>query len=376
MNILKFILDRPTIILLLLLGITGCQASNPKSDPAAETSRLDTQLVLNNVVLEQSNQQDNTTWKIKADRVVYSEDKQVAALTKVVGNLIQNNITILKVSAESGKVTDNGNIILLEDSVVASDPRNGSVITSEEVEWQPQKNLLLIKQELRGIQDNLTVSAQTGRYLTDRERFEIQGDVVATSSQPALQLNSDRLEWDMPQKQIVSPGAIELVQYDQNQIITDRLVSDRAELNLAEDRATLNQNIELVSSEPALQIATNFLAWNYQDRIGITDRPIQILVRDRQISLTGNAGEINFPLQIAKLQNGVKGINQAKASELYARDLIWKMDIEEVEALGNVIYEQTDPKARLTGEKARGTLGDNKIVVTSDGKQQVTSIIE
>ena len=356
--------------------MAGCQTPNPDPDPAAEVSRVDTQLALKNVVIEQSNKQDNTVWKIKADNVTYSEDQQVATLTKVVGNLVQNKATILKVSAELGEVRDNGNIIVLKDSVIASDPRNGSLITSEEVEWQPQNNLLLIHQKLTGIQKNLEVAAQKGRYLTDIEKFEMQGDVVANSSQPPLQLTSDRLEWSIPQSQVVSPGAIKLVRYDQNQIVTDKLVSDRAELNMAENKATLNKNIELISLNPALQIATDFLTWNYQDRIGKTDSPIQVLIRDRQISLTGNKGEINFPQQIAKLQDGAKGINQAKASELFARNLTWKIDTEEVEATGNVIYEQANPKARLTGEKATGTLGSNDIVVTSDGKQQVTSIIE
>ncbi len=97
---------------------------------------------------------------------------------------------------------------------------------------------------------------------------------------------------------------------------------------------------------------------------------------DRKLSLTGNQGEINFPQQLAILENGTKATKQQSNSELYARQLIWKINTEEVEATGNVVYEQVDPKARLTGEKAIGTLGDNNIVVTSNGKQQVTSVID
>ena len=373
----KFIVHQLNILLLLLpIAIAGCRSSTPEVDPASLVSRDDTQLVLNNAVLEQSNSQSNTVWKIKADNITYSDDNQIATLDKVVGNLYEGDSVILKISAKAGTIKDNGNVILLNGSVIANDPRNGSVITSESIEWRPQENLLLIKEKLDGTHPNLEVTAFKGKYFTNIEKLEIEGDVIATSNKPPLQLTSDRLEWDVPQSQIISPGAVELVHYDKNRTITDKLKSDRAELNLAQNRATLNQNIELISLTPALQVATDFLTWNYQERIGSTDRPIQILDRDRQISLTGNQGEINFPLQIAKLQGGVKGINRQKASELYARNLIWKINTEEVEAKGNVIYEQATPKARLTGEKAIGSLKNNNITVTSNGKQQVTSIID
>ena len=374
---LKLIANQSNVwLLILLLSITGCQSSNPDVEQASEVSRLDTQLVLNNAVLEQSNRKSNTVWKIKADKIVYSEDKQIATLDKVVGNLLQNGAVILKISAESGEVKDQGNIILLNKKVIASDPRNGSVITSEAVEWRPQANLLLIKAKLTGNNANLEVFAESGKYFTDLEKLEIQDNVVATNKQPPLQLTSDRLEWKIPQEQIISPGAIKLVRYDQNQTIIDQLVSDRAELRLAQNQAILNKNIELVTSDPQLQIATDALIWNYQTRLGKTDRPIQIIDRDRQISLTGNKGEINLPQQLAKLKDGVKGINQIEASELYARQMNWKIDTEELEAMGSVIYEQVDPKARLTGEKASGTLGNSKIVVTSNGQQPVTSVID
>jgi lipopolysaccharide assembly outer membrane protein LptD (OstA) len=360
--------------------MVACQPSTPNSgnseSQASGENRLDTQLKLNNAILEQSNELENTVWKIKADKIIYSEDKKTATLNNVVGNLLLDNTIIFQISAETGEIKDNGNIILLNKQIIASDPRNGSTINSSAVEWRPQENLLLIKEKLNGVHPNLEVTAESGKYYTDVESLEIQGNVVATTNQPSLQLKSDRLVWNIPKDEITSPGAVELVRYSENQTITDKLVSDRVQVNLAENKAILQKNIELITLDPPLQVATDFLSWNYQERIGNTDRPIQIIDRDRQISLTGNKGEINLQQQIAKLQDGVKGINQQKASEIYARQLTWKIDTEEVEAIGDVIYQQADPKARLTGEKAVGTLGDNNIVVTSDGKQQVTTVID
>lgn len=376
MNTAKLKAKSSKLFLLLIIGIVGCQTSTLEPQRASQENRSDTQLVLNNAVLEQSNALENTVWKIKAESIVYSEDKQTATLNKVVGNLLQDGKIILQLSAKTGEVRDNGNIILLNKDIIVSDPRNGSAIYTDAVEWRPQENQLLIKEKFTGIHPNLEITANRGKYLTDTESLEIQDDVVATTDEPTLRLKSDRLIWKIAREQIESPGAIEIVRYNENQTITDRLVSDRAMVDLANDIATLNQNIELTSLDPQLQVATNFLTWNYQDRIGKTNQPIQIIERDRPISLTGNQGEIDLQQQLAKLQNGVKGINRLKASELYARQLIWKIDTEEVEAVGNVVYEQGDPQARLTGEKAVGSLIDNNIVVTSNGKQQVTTVID
>lgn len=364
------------LYLLLLASVVACQSSTTDSQPPKlSVSRSDTQLVLNNAILQQSNKQDNTIWKIKADNIVYSEDRQTATLERVVGNLLQNGTIILKISAKTGKVFDNGNSILLEEDVVASDPRNGSTINSSAVEWRPRENLLLIKEELSGTHADLQITAESGRYFTDLEKLEIENNVVATTAQPALQLKSDRLVWNIGRDSIASPGAVEIIRYN-DEHITDRLVSDRAEVNLTSKSAILEGNVELLTSDPQLQMATDYLTWNYQERIGKTDRPIQIVDRGRQITLTGNRGEINLTQQTAKLDNGVRGINQQEVSELYARQLTWNIDTEEVEAIGNVVYEQADPPASLTGEKAKGTITDNKIVVTSDGKQQVTTVID
>ena len=364
------------IYLLLLTSVVACQSTTTDSQPVKPSvSRSDTQLSLNNAILQQSNKQDNTVWKIKADNIVYSEDRQTATLDRVIGNLLQNGTVILKVSAKTGKVFDNGNSIVLEEDIIVSDPRNGSVITSNAVEWRPRENLLIIKGELSGIRDNLQITAGLGRYFTDLEKLEIEDNVVAATTQPNLQLTSDRLVWNVGRDLVVSPGAVDIIRYDDEQI-TDRVVSDRAEVNLASKSAILERNVELVTSKPQLQVATDYLTWNYQKRIGKTDRPIQIVDRDRQIGLTGNRGEFDLTQQIAKLDNGVRGINRLEVSELYARQLTWNINTQEIEAIGNVVYDQTDPPASLTGEKAKGTITDNKIVVTSDGKQQVTTVID
>ena len=362
----------------MAIAFCGCQSSSSSvpSQGLATNTRVDTRLVLNNAVLEQSNKKNNTVWKIKADSIIYSEDKKTAVLDRVVGNLLQDGKIILKISAKEGEVKDNGNIVILKEDIVASDPRNGSVMKSNFIEWRPKESLLSIEDDLNAVHPNLELNAQRGKYFTNTESLEIEKNVVADTLEPALQLKSDRLIWKIDRDKIVSPNTVEIVRYNEDETVTDRLVSDRAEVNLASNIANLNGNIELISLQPNIQAASQSLIWNYQQRVGRTDLPIQILDRDRQITLTGNKGEVDLPQQVAKLQDGVKGINQQQESQLYASQLIWMIDTEKIEAMGNIIYKQVDPQAMLTGEKATGTLGNNNITVSSNDKKQVTSVID
>ncbi|BAU65070.1 hypothetical protein STA3757_24490 [Stanieria sp. NIES-3757] len=366
----------------LLLYLTGCRSQSPSAtqeqvQPKSPVSaHSDTRLVLNNAVLEQSNIEGGTLWKLKAENTVYSDDQKIAYLDQVTGNLLQNNQLILQLSGKKAEVQDNGTIILLRDEVIVTDPRNGAILRSDEIEWRPKENLLIVRQNLNGTHSQLSITAEEGRYYTDTSTLELQGNIIATTPNPSLQLKTEHLKWQIPQQKIESDRNLEVVRY-QGDTVTDRLVADKGEGNLAKHTINLHNNIELISLKPQLQIATNFISWNYQNRIINTNQPIQILERQRQLTITGNQGEINLQQQVARLDNGVKGLNPSKQSELYARQLIWNIPTETVEAIGNVIYEQADPKMNLTGDRAVGKLTENKIVVSSENQEnrQVTSVI-
>ena len=362
------------------MGISACGNNSPAPSSNNSPARSATKLVLNNAILEQSSDRQNLVWKIKSASTIYSDDRKVAQLEGVTANLLQNNKVILQIGADVGEVRDNGRLILLQQNIVAQDTRNGSVVKSNRVEWRPTENLLILPQNFIGTHPNMEVKAQKGKYFTDTENLELQGKVTATSIKPALQLTSDRLMWNIPQNKVESPLPFKVVRYQPDETVSDRLVADRGEIDLTQKIATLDKNIELVSLDPQLQIATDALTWNYQNRTASTDKPIQIVDRENKLDITGNRGTIDFQQQVARLNNGIRGINQRKSSKLYASELVWNIDTEVIEATGNVTYQQANPKVNSTGEKAVGKLKENNIVVSSgvsgnNKRRQVTSII-
>lgn len=372
-------------LLLLIFSLTACDR-NPATDTSdrgsdvnteeqVSTGRLNTQLTLNDAVLEQSNN-EGLVWKIQAKLTTYSDDRKTAYLEDVTANLLQDKEIILKVKGKQGEVKEQGQLIVLQEAVVASDARNETILRGDIAQWRPSDGVLTIKDNLQVNHPNLIVTADTAQYFTDTESVELTGRVVANTEQPALIFKSDRLLWQIPQQKVIANNPLNVVRYQQ-EAITDRLVAERAEVNLERQTIALNSNVALNSVQPELQIATDSAIWNYQLRTIESDRPIRVVDRQQQLSITGNQGQIDLETEIATMTNGVEGVNNREPATLYSQQAIWNISQKEVTATGNVIYNKAQPKIDLTGDKAVIDLEADRAIVTSDRPQQkpVVSVV-
>ncbi|MDJ0687042.1 MAG: LPS export ABC transporter periplasmic protein LptC [Xenococcaceae cyanobacterium MO_188.B32] len=364
---------------ILLWGITACQSApvgEKQSDRTSDVVRSETKFTLNNAILEQSNTQGNIVWKVKSNKTTYSQDRQTAKLEQVTANLIEDGKVILQLSSKQGEIRQNGSIILLQDQILVTDPRNQAVVRSEEAEWRPSEHILIVRKGIKGVGENLEVEADGGKYSIDKQRLELSGNVVGTTLEPSLQLKTDHLTWLIPQQKAIGDRPLKVVRY-QNNTITDRVVANRGEVDLQQHILSLQQEVEMRSLAPALQIATNSVKWNYQTRVVTSEQPIQIIDLDNKLDIIGNKGTIDLNRQIANLDDGIEGIDNRNQSQLYARQLTWYIPTEQVEATGNVIYQQADPPLKLTGDKAIGKLKNNSVVVTNNNRQNrvVTEIV-
>jgi LPS export ABC transporter protein LptC len=364
-----------------LLSLYACQQPSPAKQKAqpqgdrASASASETRLTLNDAILEQADDIGRSLWKIKAEKSIYSKDRETANLENITGNLFQDGKIVLQISAKEGEVQKNGEVVFLKKDIIARDPRNNAVVEGDEVEWHPKQNLLIIKKNLIGNHPNMVVSATEGKYNTRTERLELQGKVVATAKEQKLQLKTEELFWEVTKDKIIADRPLQITRY-QGQIVTDRINADRGFVTLKNNTAHLKQNVELKSLKPLTQIATNSLQWNYETRIAICNEPVRVVNSQDKITVTGNRGEVDLQKEIAKFQGGVKGVSIENQSKLYSNNLTWKIKTQIVEAMGNVIYDRVNPKLNLTGDKAVGKLQDNSVVVTSNDRQRViTNII-
>jgi lipopolysaccharide assembly outer membrane protein LptD (OstA) len=157
--------------------------------------------------------------------------------------------------------------------------------------------------------------------------------------------------------------------------ITDQLTAQKGRVNLKDTVATLQENVQYKSFEPPVQIATHQVTWNYQARSIAANNPVEIHQYQDKITVTGNRAFVDLDRKTTLLSDGVQGINQSKPSKLYSNQLTWNMATQQVEATGNVIYEQAEPKMNFTGEKAIGVIKDNSLVLNGNSSDRVVTEI-
>ncbi len=372
---------RPSMALLLAIALVitsaGCQRSGSRASEqlaknSSEIQQLDSNLSFDNITLEQADEQGKLLWKVKATQATYSEDKQIALVKSPDGDLYQDGKAIYRVKAQTGEVKQNGERIILRGKVVVTDLENKAVLTSEQMEWTPKTSVLIVSRNVKGKHPQIQMAANEARLYNKQNRMELRGKVVAMIADPALQVKSDKLVWQMKDEKILSDVPIEVSRF-KNKRVTDIATGNQAELNLKTKLVTLRQDAQIVTSDPPLQITSNVLNWNPNQELLSTDQPVTVVQRQDKILLTANQGQFDLQKRTAFLVGSVRATGQRNQSQLRSDQLRWNIATREVLSEGNVDYRQADPAVHITGPRAFGKL-ENQTVVMSGGRI-VTEIV-
>lgn len=367
-----------TFCLFSVAFLSACQGESRtekkiKQDTGA--TEIEGSLVLKNVTLDQADEKGRPLWKVRAKETIYSKDKKTARIEKPTGDLFQDGKVVLRVSADSGEVEGNGQKVFLKGHITATDTRNGAVLRGEELEWRPKEDLLIVRNNLKGSHPQLQSSAKEGRYFTRKQQVELIGQVVALSKDPDLQMKTEHLLWQIKEQKVMGDRRLQMERY-KAKTVTDRVEADKSDVNLQTKIATLKQNIQLTSIDPPLLMSSNSAVWNVKTQIVVSDQPVRILHEKEKVILTANQGQIDLERKVAKLTGGVQGIGSRNQANLYANQLTWEIQTQNIQASGNVIYQQINPPFNTTGSTAVGKLQDKSVVVSSGtGNRVVTEII-
>jgi LPS export ABC transporter protein LptC len=366
------------LFLSLLLIVSGCgKKENIIPSPPETPTKQDTEsrLIFKNITLEQADTQGKPLWKIKANQAEYTQEKKVANLENLAGNLYQDGEIVLKISAAKGKIEQNGEVVWLENEIIAIDPRNNVEIKCQKAQWKPQENLLIIDSEITGNHPQLQVFAKKGKYFTKEEKLVLNNNILAKAIKSSIQLKTEQLTWKIRQQLIIGDRPLDIEKYEKN-TVTDRLIAGKGDINLKTEIIYLAENLELNSLNPALQIATKAATWDLNSRTITTKNPLKIIAEKEELTVTGNQGSINLNQEMAYLNSGVTSSSLTQKAELYSTNLTWNILEKLFTAEGNVIYQQTDPEFVATGDKAVGKLTEKNITVSSNGgKRVVTEIV-
>lgn len=345
-----------------------------KQDTSA--TQIEGSLVFNNVTLDQADEKGRPLWKVKAKQAVYTKDKKIARVDNPNGDLFQDGKVVLQVSAKSGEIRENGQQVFLKGQISATDTRNGAVFHGDELEWRPKEDLLVVRKNLKGNHPQLQATANEGRYFSRKQQMELLGQVAAISKNPDLQMKTEHLTWQVQKQMLIGDRRMQMERY-QAKVVTDRVEADNSEVNLKTKIAILKQNVQLTSLDPPLLMSSNSAVWNLNTETVVSDQPIRIVHQKENMILTANRGVVDLQRKVANLTGGVQGVGSRNQANLFANQLTWEIPTQNIQASGNVMYQQVNPPFSTTGPTAVGKLQDQSIVVSSSGagNRVVTEII-
>jgi len=362
----------------LIVLLSACDRKSDLVEPTKQNTgetEIEASLVFNNVTLDQADEEGNPLWKIKAEKATYSQDQKTAIVENPTGDLFQDGKVVLQVSAKQGEIRQDGQIVFLRGQIIAKDLRNGTQLRGEELEWRPQEDLLIVRNNLKGEHPQLQASAKEGRYFSRKQQLELTGQVAAISKDPNLHMKTEHLVWHIQDQKVIGDQRIRMERY-KDQTVTDTVEADKSELNQKTKVVTLQQNVQLKSVEPPLLMSSNSAVWNLNTQTVNSDQPLQIVQQKENLTLTANQGQIDLEEEVADLTGGVQGIATRNQAKLYSNQLRWNIPTQLMQASGNVIYQQVDPPLNTTGVTAEGKLQDQSIVVKGGaGTPVVTEII-
>lgn len=369
-----FLLLCLTLCLAISLAACGGKYSQSQQQNNNNTSNRDSNLTFFDVTLEQADEEGRPVWKVKAKQAQYTKEKQIGEAQSPDGELYQDGKIIYKVIAEKADIEQDGKKLFLKGKIVATDPVNGIVLRGNELEWRPQEDLLIVRNQINGNHQQIQAVAQEAKVKTREKRMEFSGGVVAKSTDPQMQMRTEHLIWQIKEEKLIADRPVQIDRYKNNQI-SDRGRGNYTEVNLKTKIATIQKNAQVELLDPPVQITSNSMAWNMNNEIVTTNSPVRIFQKAENLTVTANQGELRIAQKIAYLVGKVNAIGQRRQT-LTAQTMTWYLDRKLLEAQGDVAYQQVNPPLNFKGEKAVGNLQTENIVVSGgSGNRVVTEII-
>lgn len=364
-------------ILCLCLWLIGCSSQNSTVQPTPTPTRTNTEtsLTLFDGVLEGVDEVGRRIWTVSAKRGRYNQEREIGILDNPFGELYQDGKVVYQVTAEKADIEQKGKQLFLRGKIVATDPRNGTVLRGNELEWRPQEDLLLMRNQLNGTHRQMRATAQEARVRTRKEEVDFFGGVVATSVDPSLQIRTEQLKWLIKQEKLIGDRPMQFDRYENNRI-TDRGRGDRADVNLNTKIVNISKNAQIELANPAMQIVSDSMSWNLQTETVNTNAPVNVWYRTENVRAKADRGLFRIPQRTVVMTGNASAVG-AKGQTLRSQEFTWFLDTQIVQARGNVDYRQLEPPMTFKGDTAKGNLQTQNIVVQGGGSngRVVTDII-
>ncbi|MEL7141838.1 MAG: LPS export ABC transporter periplasmic protein LptC [Cyanobacteria bacterium J06573_11] len=408
------------VVLAVVLRTCGFGGNLTNSEPAEQ---IDAELTLQTVTLEQPDEDGNLMWRIKAETVNYIPDTEKAELLNLEGEFFQSGEVVYTVIADEGEVRQNGETLFLRGNLVATG--DALILEGERLKWQPKDDLLVMgdfsddesvndsfveeggaddgdaadaadvfgrepfledddqldadNPPVKGFNDQLEAIARRVTVQNKDNRVDLSGGVIAKSKEaPWVSFESDALTWFTQREVIQTDQPLKVEQFDGEayETVTDRLVGMSGKAQLEEKQVTLEDSVQLDALTQPLTVNSERAVWDLEAELITLDRPVDIVQPERRVSAIADSARVELATQTVYLLGNVRAVGEENDARLAADALTWQTESQQVEADGNVRYQQAaNPEVSMAGNRAVGNIDAGTVVVTGGETGEVVTEI-
>jgi LPS export ABC transporter protein LptC len=380
---------------LILLGVLLSACSTPEP-PKPVATPVTEGMGLRELTLRRTDNQGRPLWQIQAKTANYKNNQ--GKVQSLVGQLYADGKPIFRLQSPTAEIRQQGEQLLILGNTTVTDLRGKGVLTAEEFLWQPDTGTLIARKKPKLVYPLVQVTATEMRAQSRPQDVIALGNVQADSSL-GLRLRAERLQWQVPQQRLVAgrnlapsgterpgaenpdPRALTLVRLQQlkgdgkgNQAVGEILTYDLKSQILQLQSQQSAVQIQLV--QPQLAITGQAFTWQIPQRILLTDRPLTVRSAKSAVTVTANRGQLDLAREQVVLTGAVRATGQQQQSALTTDQLTWMLPTQQIEAVGNVRYQQQQPRFTVRGNRAIGLINEQQVSVSggSDGGGVVTEI--
>ncbi len=370
---------------MLLLGLVGLVGGCNwgKTQPEA-TTPVETEVAgganFRNLVLRQSSPKGELLWKIQAETASYSPDRKVAYLKNVRGELLDAGKPVYTLTTPQAQVQQQTSQIILKGKIRVQDLRQKMVLTGQEFIWRPNQNQLQARQNPRVRYPQIELTAKEIRANSKTQEVIAQANVKVISQRPNfqdLQLQAQFLRWDVKQERLTAGST---TKPNLSGVRVERIKGPRAgewatggELawNMKTQQLTLQNLARVKLLNPDVQVAGSLLVWQIPQQVIQSERPLQILSPSQTLIAQAARGSMDLAQERVELTGQVQVNRSRNPALLRADQLIWQLPQQQINARGNVFYQQQSPFVRVQGSRAVGWLDREEVIVSGRVRTQV-----
>ena len=350
--------------LFALPALAGCQRRPP---PPEEGS---TPFVFRSLNLRQQDRQGQPAWELTSPEARYDLRRRVAQAQQPKGVIYQKGKATYRLSAESGTVINDGEVILLEGAIRVEQLHPQPVlIRASRMRWFPSRQVMEIDRHPEAFDPQTRIVALRARFLLGRDQLELRGNpqlqrwsqrfdpfASVARGRPELVVTVSRADWDPVAGWLDARGPVRAVRRPSG-APADRppqtLTAPLLEGNTVKQEFTLKGPVRLLDPGEGIRFdGTDLRLLAKEERLR-SDKPFvarrgPALVQGQSLVVDGRQRTIEIPMGCWLEQPG---------ESLQASRCRWSWTTQEIMAEGSVVVERRANRQTLRGERLEGRLG-------------------